>query len=64
MNGDTKTKLIGMICAGMDGRDPRNYILEMDGDECVWAHNVLSKLDSLLKAQWRLMGAPDDEVIL
>lgn len=64
MNLDTKTKLLGLFCAQMDGRDPRQYILAMDGGECVAAHNVLKELDDLLKAQWRLMGAPEDVEIL
>lgn len=64
MDQDTKTKLIGLVCAGMDGRDPRQYIREMDGDQCVQAHNVLKALDDLLKAQWKLMGEPSDMEIL
>jgi hypothetical protein len=58
---DTKTKLLGLVCAAMDGRETRPYILELDGDECVDIHNVMKRVDDLLKAQWLLMGAPEPE---
>lgn len=61
---DSKIRLLGMFCASLDGRDPRQYILEMAGEECVWGHNILKQLDDLLKAQWVLAGAPDEEEIL
>lgn len=61
---DTKTKLLGLVCAAMDGRPVRPYILELDGEECVAAHNVLKPVDDLLKAQWKLMGSPMEEDIL
>lgn len=61
MNLDTKTKFLGLICAAMDGRDPRPYILDMSGDECVQGHSLVAKVDELLRAQWRLMGAPPVE---
>jgi hypothetical protein len=64
LNLDTKTKLLGLICAAMDGRPLRPYILELDGVECVDAHNVLKQVDDLLKAQWKLMGSPMEEDIL
>lgn len=64
MNSDLKITLLGMFCAGMDGRDTRPYILAMDGDQCVTAHNLLKTMDGLLKAQWQLMGAPADREIL
>lgn len=61
MNSDEKLRVLGMVCAGLDGRDPRGYILDMDGIDCVQAHNVLKEIDDLLKARWRLMGSPDNE---
>lgn len=64
MTLDEKTRLLGMVCAGLDGRDPRPYILDMDGLECVEAHNILKQIDDLLRARWKLMGEPDAEVIL
>lgn len=64
MTSDTKTKLIGVVCAAMDGRELREYVLMMDGPECVAAHNVLKTIDDLLKAQWVLTGAPTEEDIL
>lgn len=60
---ELKTTLLGMFCAGMEGRDTRPYILKLDGRDCVTAHNVLRGMDTLLKAQWELMGAPTDVVI-
>jgi hypothetical protein len=59
MSLDTKTKLLGLVCAAMDHRETRPYILEMDGLECLAAGSMLRHLDRLLKAQWQLMGAPD-----
>lgn len=59
LSQDTKTKLLGLICAAMDGRETRGYILELDGHECVDSHNILKRVDNLLKAQWVLMDSPD-----
>lgn len=64
LNIDMKTVLLGMFCAGLDGRDTRPYVLAMDGDQCVAAHNLLKMMDDMLKAQWRLMGSPADKEIL
>ncbi len=58
MNEDLKTRLIGAVLAGVDGRDPRPYILAMDGAEVIEVHNVLKRVDDLLKARWRLLGEP------
>jgi hypothetical protein len=58
---DQKTKLIGLICAAMDGRETRPHILRMDGSDCVSAHQILRRVDSLLKAQWTLMGSPEED---
>lgn len=64
LDADTKTNMLGMFLAGIDGRDPRPYVLNLDGDQCVLAHNVLKRMDDLLKGQWKLMGAPTDQNIL
>jgi hypothetical protein len=61
---DTQLKVIGLVCAELEGRDPLQYVLAMNGPECVSAHNVLKKLDDLLKAQWKLMGSPQEQPIL
>lgn len=61
---DTKTMILGLVCAAMDGRSARVHVMQFDGDQCVVAHNLLKGIDDLLKAQWRLMGAPDDKDIL
>lgn len=61
MDLEEKTRLLGMFCAALDGRDTRDYILAMDSDHCARAHNVLKLMDDQLKRQWILMGGPDDQ---
>lgn len=56
---DQKTKLLGLICAAMDGRDTRVHITQFTGADCVFTHVVLRQVDALLKAQWVLLGEPD-----
>jgi hypothetical protein len=60
---ETKDKLLGMYLAIMDGRDPRHHVMMLDGDECIAGHKIIVDCDRLLKAQWQLMGAPDEQII-
>lgn len=60
MNQETKDHLLGIFLAVLDGRDPRHHVILMDGDECLQGHRVFRRCDTLLKAQWRLMGAPEE----
>lgn len=61
MNLQTKDRLLGMFLAVMDGREPRHHLMMLDGQECLEGHRIVRECDELLKAQWKLMGAPDDE---
>lgn len=58
---DQKTKLLGLICAAMDGRDTRIHVNQFTGTDALCAHGVLRQVDALLKAQWTLEGQPDVE---
>jgi len=58
---ETKEKLACMFLAGLEGRNPRHYILDLDGDECLAGHSLLQRLDGLLRSQWMLMSSPEPE---
>lgn len=58
---ETKEKLAGMFLAGLEGRNPRQYILDLDSDECLAGHSLLQRLDGLLRSQWMLMNSPEPE---
>lgn len=62
MKLDTKDHLLGLFLAVLDGRDPRPHVMALDGRECLEGHAVYRECDELLKAQWKLMGAPEDDV--
>lgn len=55
----TKDRLVGVFLAVLDGRDPRGHVMMLDGDQCLEGHAVFRACDVLLRAQWVLMGAPE-----
>lgn len=59
MNQETKDRLVGVFLAVLDGRSPRHHVMLLDGDECLECHAVVAEVDALLRAQWKLMGAPE-----
>jgi len=61
VNQEAKDRLLGVFLAVLEGRDPRHHVMMLDGHECLEAHAVVTQTDALLKAQWRLMGAPMPE---
>jgi hypothetical protein len=61
LNQEQKTKLLGLICAAMDGRDTRVHVDQLTGSDCLTVHAVLRHVDALLKAQWILEGQPEVE---
>lgn len=62
MNQQTKDHLLGMFLAVLDGRDPRHHVMMLGGRDCLDGHHVFQQCDGLLRAQWRRMDAPEDEV--
>lgn len=60
MNQETKDRLLGMFLAVMDGRDPRHHVMLLDGIECIEGHRIVRECDELLRAQWKLMGSPEE----
>lgn len=61
MRPETKDHLLGIFLAVLDGRDPRHHVIALDGDECRDGHRVLRECDRLIRAQWVLMGSPEQE---
>lgn len=59
MNMETKDHLLGVFLAVLDGRSPREHVMALDGHECLEGHDVFAECDALVRAQWRLMGAPE-----
>lgn len=57
---ETKDHLLGIFLAVLDGRNPRHHVIMLDGDDCLAGHEVFQACDKLLKAQWCLMGAPNE----
>lgn len=61
---DQKTKLLGLLCAAMDGREVRTHVQQFTGTDCLCVHSLLREVDALLRAQWTLEGQPEEEGIL
>lgn len=63
MNQDTKTRLLGMFLAVLDGRDPRQHVMMLDGLETIEGFRVIRVCDELLRRQWTVMGSPTETII-
>lgn len=63
MDLDTKDHLLGVFLAVLDGRSPRPHVLMLDGQQCLEGHDIFLECDQLMKAQWRLMGAPEKDTV-
>lgn len=61
MNQEAKDRLLGMFLAVLDGRSPRHHVIMLDGDDCIQGHKIIAECDELLRAQWKLMGSPDED---
>lgn len=59
MNAATKDHLLGVFLAVLDRRSPREHVMALDGLDCLEGHDIFAECDALMRAQWRLMGAPD-----
>lgn len=59
MSPQVADKLRKALELALAGDDPQQWALTFTGRECVDAHNILFRIDSLLRVQWYAQGEPD-----
>lgn len=64
MSPEVADKIRVVVELALAGDDPKEWVAQFNGRECVDAHNVFFKIDSLLRVQWYAQGEPDVEDLL